>query len=82
MGYGDLFLDVPSKGAINDDHYHVSTITGIPMIDIINIPDNDGSFGDYHHTHEDNIDIIDKNVLRKTGQVVAAVLYKTSGNQF
>jgi Zn-dependent M28 family amino/carboxypeptidase len=81
MGYGDLFYDV-QRGAVNDDHYHVNKITGIPMIDIINLPKANGSFGDYHHTHKDNIDIIDKNVLRKTGQVVTAVLYKTSIGQF
>lgn len=81
MGYGDLFLDQP-RGAVNDDHYHVNIITGIPMIDIINLPKSDGSFGDYHHTHKDDIDIIDKNVLRKTGQVVAAVLYRMDAGKF
>jgi hypothetical protein len=81
MGYGDLFVD-EKKGAVNDDHYHVSTITGIPMIDIINLSGPNGTFGDYHHTHRDDIDIIDKNVLRKTGQVVTAVLYRMDGGQF
>jgi len=83
MGYGDLFEN-RVRGSVNDDHYHVSTITGIPMIDIIGLPklDGEGSFGDYHHTHKDNIDIIDKNVLRKTGQVVTAVLYKMSTGNF
>ena len=81
MGYGDLFQNV-QRGAVNDDHYHVSTITGIPMIDIINIPNGEGSFGDYHHTHQDDIDIIDKNVLRKTGQVVTAVLYRKAAGKF
>lgn len=81
MGYGDLFID-QKKGAVNDDHYHVSTITGIPMIDIINLSGPNGTFGDYHHTHRDNIDIIDKNVLRKTGQVVTAVLYRMDAGKF
>jgi glutaminyl-peptide cyclotransferase len=80
MGYGDHFQD-QIRGAVNDDHYHVSSITGIPMIDIINLPSGDG-FGDYHHTHKDDIDIIDKSVLRKVGQVVTAVLYKSSDNRF
>ena len=81
MGYGDLFQN-QKRGAVNDDHYHVSTITGIPMIDIINIPNADGSFGHYHHTHKDDIDIIDKNVLRKTGQVATAVLYRMAAGSF
>lgn len=81
MGYGDLFRDQP-RGAVNDDHYHVNRITGIPMIDIISLPKGDGSFGDYHHTHKDDIDIIDKNVLRKTGQVVTAVMYRMDAGKF
>ena len=83
MGYGDLFEN-KMRGAVNDDHYHVNKITGIPMIDIIGLPNSDGegSFGDYHHTHKDDISIIDKNVLRKTGQVVTAVLYRTSDGRF
>lgn len=81
MGYGRLFLNIP-RGAVNDDHYHVNKITGIPMIDIINLPEEDGSFGHYHHTHKDDIDIIDKNVLRKTGQVVTAVFYRMSVGRF
>lgn len=81
MGYGDLFMD-QQRGAVNDDHYHVNQITGIPMIDIINLPKGDGSFGDYHHTHKDDIGIIDKNVLRKTGQVVTAVIYRMDAGKF
>lgn len=81
MGYGDLFENT-ARGAVNDDHYHVNTIAKIPMIDIINIPNENGSFGHYHHTHLDDISIIDRNVLRKTGQVVAAVLYRTSDGSF
>jgi len=81
MGYGDLFENT-MRGAVNDDHYHVNTIAKIPMIDIINIPNENGSFGHYHHTHLDDIGIIDKNVLRKTGQVVTAVLYRTSDGSF
>jgi hypothetical protein len=81
MGYGDLFLNV-KRGAINDDHYHVNKVTGIPMIDIINLPKADGSFGHYHHTHKDDIDIIDKQVLRKTGQVATAVLYRIDAGKF
>jgi len=52
---------------------------GIKMIDIISQPnDNRSSFGDYHHTHDDNIDIISKRTLRVVGQVVTAVLYNES----
>lgn len=84
MGYGDLFQKVP-HGQITDDHYFVNQ-TGIKMVDIINLPGAPGgeedSFGHYHHTHEDNMDNIDKEVLRKVGQVVTAVLYKSSDGSF
>ncbi len=75
MGYGDLFANI-QRGNINDDHYYVNKVARIPMVDIINIPDAQKGFGAYHHTHKDNMDIIDKNTLRRTGQVVIAVLYK------
>lgn len=82
MGYSDLFQDF-SAGGIEDDHYYINTIAKIPMIDIINLkPDDRQSFGDYHHTHDDNIDIISQRTLRVVGQVVTAVLYKESDGSF
>jgi Zn-dependent M28 family amino/carboxypeptidase len=82
MGYGDLFQDY-NAGAIADDHYYINTIGRIPMIDIINRPmKTESGFGEYHHTHGDNIDIIDKRTLRVVGQVVTAVLYRESSGNF
>ncbi len=81
MGSGAQFQPVLT-GPIEDDHYYVNTIARIPMIDIINIPHDDGRFGDHHHTHKDDIGIISKSTLRKVGQVVTAVLYKTSEGSF
>ena len=69
MGYGDLFQNF-NAGAIADDHYYINRIARIPMIDIINRPmKTESGFGDYHHTHDDDIDIIDKRTLRVVGQV-------------
>ena len=75
MGYGHYFVNtkVPS---ITDDHLFVNQLAGLPMIDIINHKGN--SFGSYHHTHDDDMDIIDRNTLRVVGQVVLALLYKES----
>src|SRR5699024_5785322 len=49
-------------GAVSDDHVIINRITGIPTIDIIRQHEStDGtSFAPYWHTHDDNIDIIDK----------------------
>lgn len=79
MGYGDLFANI-ERGSINDDHLYVNKDAGIPMVDIINIPDPEKGFGAYHHTHDDNIDIIDPNTLRRAGQVLIALMYKYSND--
>lgn len=82
MGYGDLFQDFNS-GAIADDHYYINAIGRIPMIDIINRPmKTESGFGEYHHTHEDDIEIVDTRTLRVVGQVVTAVLYRESSGNF
>lgn len=81
MGYKDLFLNQPF-GAINDDHWHVNTIAKIPMLDIINHDLSRNTFGTYHHTHDDNIDVIDKTILRTVTQVVLATIYKVSDGSF
>jgi len=60
---------------------YVNQIARIPMVDIISIPDPVKGFGAHHHTHKDNIDIIDKNVLRRVGQVITALVYKYSTDQ-
>ena len=80
MGYSDLFADMET-GFVNDDHYYVNDIARIAMVDIINIPGPDGKFGSYHHTHKDNLNIIDKNTLRRTGQVVTALIYKYAAGE-
>lgn len=82
MGYGDYFQDFLT-GRVTDDHVYVNMDAKIPMVDIINIsPDDRRSFGDYHHTHDDNIEIISKRTLRVVGQVVLAVLYNESNRTF
>ena len=81
MGYSDLFVDQVGL-ELTDDHYFINVIAGIPTIDIINQSTTGRSgFGDYWHTHADDIDIIDKRSLRITGQVVTAALYRESGGQ-
>ncbi len=74
LGYGQYFQNIPVSGII-DDHVLVSNYTKIPMIDIIAMS-RDGYFGDYHHTHADNMDIIDKNTLKAVGQTVLQTIYQ------
>lgn len=77
MGFGDYFVDTPG-GAITDDHYFVMTHAQIPMIDIINTPENseNNGFGHHWHTHKDNMEIISPRTLRAVGQVVTAFIYR------
>lgn len=51
------------------------------MIDIIDY-DSAGEdyFGPYHHTHADNMQIIDKPTLKAVGQIVLQTLYE-EGNE-
>jgi Zn-dependent M28 family amino/carboxypeptidase len=82
MGKGNHFLNRTVSWII-DDHYYVNTIAGITMIDIINKPPSDNiPFGLHWHTHNDNMDIIDKGTLGAVGQVVTAVLYRESTGAF
>lgn len=85
MGYTDFFIN-EKYGSVMDDHYYVNTLRKIPMVDIINMPKDpvtgNVSFGHYHHTHKDNIDIVSKRTLKVVGQVVTAVLYKESDGSF
>lgn len=80
MGKGKYFPLVDSDGII-DDHFFIIENAKIPMINILNLKANQ-DFGDYHHTHSDNIEIIDKNTLQAVGQVVLAVVYQESNKAF
>ncbi len=77
LGYGSHFVDMEAFG-ISDDHTAVNEVAKIQMIDIIDIrPANGGfDFGSYHHTHQDNLSIIDKSTLKVVGQTLLQVLYR------
>ncbi len=77
-GYGSYFDYAEIPGLI-DDHIYVNQIAKIKMIDIVNRPPGSKTgFGHYWHTHEDNIDVIDKKTLKAVGQTVLNVIYKES----
>lgn len=77
LGYGSYFVK-KLAGGITDDHTFVNNMAGIPMLDIIDMKvDNQySSFGSFHHTHGDNMSIIDKNTLKAVGQTVLHVIYQ------
>jgi len=73
LGYGNYFIS-QNAGSITDDHFYVNKIAKIPMVDIIDYRPNSG-FGEFWHTQNDNIQIIDKATLKAVGQTVLHVLY-------
>ena len=75
LGYGEFFV-YQKTSPITDDHYYINTIAQIPMIDIIEFnPKGDQYFGNYWHTHDDNISIIDPKTLKAVGQTLLEVVY-------
>jgi glutaminyl-peptide cyclotransferase len=73
-GYGNYFVSQKRSFVGIDDHIYVNK-AGIPCIDIIEYNQASGGFGDYHHTHKDNMSIIDKNTLKAVGQTLLEVIY-------
>jgi hypothetical protein len=75
-GYSNYFINATSPG-ITDDHIFINRDAHIPTIDIIDYdPDREDSyFPAYHHTHQDNMSIIDKNTLHAVGQTLVNVIY-------
>lgn len=74
LGYSQYFVR-REGGAITDDHYYVHKHRNIPMIDIIPTDPADGTFGSFHHTHDDNMDLISKETLEAVGRTVLQVVY-------
>ena len=61
---------------VTDDHMYVYNLRKIPCVDIINYdPNCDTGFGDFWHTIDDNMDVIDKGTLNAVGQTVLEVIY-------
>lgn len=74
IGYGNYFVYQNRQFVGVDDHVYVNQ-AGIPCIDIIEYNQATGGFGDYHHTHKDNMNVIDKTTLKAVGQTLLEVIY-------
>jgi hypothetical protein len=75
LGYTN-FTDVIAP-SITDDHDFVNIIARINMIDIIEYDNSDGIyFSNTWHTHQDNIENIDKETLKKVGQTVLTTIWQ------
>ena len=75
LGYGTYFVQ-EQGGYINDDHYYINTMAGIPAVDIIHLDKTtDSGFFPYWHTVRDDMSHIDKKTLKAVGETVAYLLY-------
>jgi len=82
MGHGTYF-SMEKVGAVTDDHLFVNQIAGIPMIDIINLPNNtEKGFVKHWHTTNDNMDNISKQTLGAVGQLMLAVIFNEAMGKF
>jgi Zn-dependent M28 family amino/carboxypeptidase len=75
LGYSNYFV-FEDAGAITDDNAYIISDANIPCVDIINMNAQTGRFGAHHHTHNDNMNIIDKNTLKAVGQTVLEVVWE------
>lgn len=75
LGYSSSFI-TQDQEAITDDHLFVNQLADIPMIDIVPYDPSYGYFGSYHHTQQDNLEIIDKATLEKVGTVVLDLIWR------
>ena len=74
LGYSSYFL-FEDGGWITDDHVYVNQIN-IPSIDVIHSSHvTKTGFPSHWHTHADNMDVIDRNVMKAVGQTLIGVIY-------
>lgn len=74
LGLNHVFVN-QRGGGVTDDHINVIR-AGIPCIDIINFQaDTESSFGDYWHTHNDDMRNIDPSTLNAVGRVLMEIVY-------
>ena len=75
LGYSDFFV-YEKTHPLTDDHYYINVMAGIPCIDIIeNDKKTSSHFYKNWHTHQDNIEFIDKKSLKAVGQTLLEVVF-------
>lgn len=77
LGYGNIFVNQETD-PILDDHYYVNRLTHIPMLDIVQ-NNKECSFFPHWHTLGDNMEHVDRNSLRITGEVILKTIYGDYG---
>lgn len=82
LGFTNFFSN-QTIGGITDDHVYINQVAKIPTVDIIHYDPASRSqtFGDYWHTHADNMDVIDKATLTAVGKTILYTVYQYDGEK-
>jgi len=76
LGYEKHFI-YQNSPEILDDHVYINSLAHIPTIDIIEYdPNTKNHFNKHWHTHEDNMNNIDKETIKAVGQTLMEVIYR------
>jgi len=73
LGYQQYFVSTSSYPIV-DDHYYVTSIAGIPCVDIIHYDAVAHQFPHWWHTQQDDMRNIDKKTLQAVGETVLLCL--------
>ena len=76
LGYSNYFINLETQHVGDDDHVYINKILNIPSIDIIQYDHSTQGFAPHWHTHDDSMEIIDKNTLRAVGETVLATIFQ------
>jgi glutaminyl-peptide cyclotransferase len=80
-GYSSFFPFTASQGGVVDDHKFVNELAHIPTIDIIALTDATATgFPAHWHTHNDNMQVIDKSTVQAVGQTLLQTLAEDSAD--
>jgi len=75
LGYGNYFVK-DNAGQTTDDHLFVSRDANIPSACIVEFHTDTQNYGTFHHTHDDNMDVISTETLKAVGQTLLEVIYQ------
>jgi len=76
LGHGDRFVQETKYFVGTDDHVPINQVLRIPTIDVIEYHASSGAFHPSWHTHDDNMEVIDRATLQAVGRTVLEVVWK------
>lgn len=76
LGHGDRFVAETRHFVGTDDHLPINELLRIPTADIIEHHEGTRAFHPSWHTHDDNMDVIDRATLQAVGSTVMEVVWK------